>query len=83
MTNTTHGLTTATTFGVHTRTRYGVYTFVGAFATRKEAQRALARETMKGTMATAWIRFEDGEKVCEWDHEHDTMQDALVWATAF
>ena len=71
------------TFGLHTRTRYGVYAFVGAFATRKAAQRALATEVIKGNMATAWIRFEDDEKVCEWDHEHDTMQDALVWATAF
>ena len=74
---------TNTTYGLHTRTRYGVYSFAGTFATRKEAQRALATEVRKGCMATAWIRFEDAEKVCEWDHEFDTMDDADKWAAAY
>lgn len=75
--------TTANAFGLHTRTRYGVYRFVGAFATRKEAQHALAAEVRKGCMATAWIRFQDEEKICEWDHEFDTMDDADQWAYAY
>ena len=80
---TTATLTTTTTFGLHTRTRYGVYNFVGAFPTRKQAYRALAIEVGKGCMANAWIRFEDDEKIYEWDHEHDTMADADRWADAF
>lgn len=83
ITDTTYGLQASTRFGLHTRTRYGVYCFAGTFGTRKEAQRALATEVRKGYMATAWIRFEDEDKVCEWDHEFDTMDDADKWAAAY
>ena len=65
-----------TNFTVHSRSRYGVYRFVGAYSTRKEAQRAATKEVLKGVMANVWIRFQDDEKVYEWDHEHETMQDA-------
>lgn len=69
-------------FTVHTRTRYGVYRLVGAFNTRSQALEALSDEVLKGIMATAWIRFEDGDKVYDWDHEHDTIADALQAASA-
>ena len=83
ITATTYGVNSYTRFGVHTRTRYGVYNFVGAFPTRKQAYRALAIEVGKGYMANAWVRFEDDQKICEWDHEFDTMADADNWADAF
>jgi len=83
ITATTYGVHSYTRFSVHTRTRYGVYSFVGAFATRKEAHHALAAEVRKGYIAGAWIRFEDGEKLRDWDHDHDTVNDADKWAEAY
>ena len=65
-----------TSFTVHSRTRYGVYRLVGAFPSRQDAMRALADEVVKGIMAYVWVRFEDSEKIYEWDHEHDTLADA-------
>ena len=69
-------------FTVHTRTRYGVYRLVGTAASSAKAGRMMADEVTKGVAAQVWVRFED-EKVYEWDHEHDTLRDALAYAEAF
>lgn len=43
----------------------------------------MADEVTKGVAASVWIRFEDGLKQYEWDHEHDTLSDALKAASSF
>lgn len=70
-------------FSVHTRSRYGVYRLVGQFSNEPAAYRAMADEVTKGVAASVWIRFEDGLKQYEWDHEHDTLSDALKAASSF
>ena len=73
-------MTTTTTnddrYVVHTRSRYGVYRLVGTAPTSAKAFRMMADEVTKGVAAQVWIRCED-EKIYEWDHEHDTLRDAL------
>ena len=70
-------INTTDRFSVHTRSRYGVYRLVGVATTNVEAYRLMADEVTKGVAATVWIREED-IKVYEWDHEHDTLRDALT-----
>ena len=48
----------------------------------KLGDRGVSEEVLKGIQANAWIRFQDDEKVYEWDHEHETMADALAHAEA-
>ena len=64
-------------FTIHTRSRYGVYRLAGVTTTIAEAYRLMADEVTKGVAAGVWIREED-EKIYEWDHEHDTLRDALL-----
>ena len=74
--------TTTHRFTVHTRTRYGVYRLVGTAPITVEAYRMMADEVTKGVAAQVWIRCED-EKIYEWDHEHDTLRDALHQVECF
>ena len=63
-------------FTVHTRSRYGVYRMSGVCTTAIDAYLLMAGEVTKGVAAQVWVREED-IKVYEWDHEHDTLADAL------
>lgn len=68
-------------YTIHTRSRYGVYRLVGTAPISAKAYRLMADEVTKGVAAQVWIREED-EKIYEWDHEHDTLRDALFQAEA-
>ena len=71
--------TTTDRYAIHTRTRRGVYHLVGTAPTSAKAFRLMADivwiEVTKGIEAKVWISCE-GEKIYEWDHEHDTLADA-------